>query len=86
MFGFFPASGSVRQGRRSDRDSTMESSSPPKLQARRRSETSSGGDTAGAFGFKNPKAAFAVVLLALDAVLVPLIIAYVPCNLPFFSL
>ncbi|KAK4758643.1 hypothetical protein SAY87_019944 [Trapa incisa] len=56
----------------------MESSPPPKLEGRRRSKTSSSDCAAGVLWFKSPKVAFALALLASDAVLVSLIIAYVP--------
>ncbi|KAK4787968.1 hypothetical protein SAY86_019287 [Trapa natans] len=56
----------------------MESPPPPKLQARRKSEASSRNSAFGALSFKNPKVAVALALLASDAVLVSLIIAYVP--------
>ncbi|PKI37182.1 hypothetical protein CRG98_042428 [Punica granatum] len=56
----------------------MASPSPPELRPPRRSKHPSRTDPLGAFGFNNPKAAFALALLAADAVLVSLIIAYVP--------
>ncbi|XP_031402451.1 dol-P-Man:Man(5)GlcNAc(2)-PP-Dol alpha-1,3-mannosyltransferase-like isoform X2 [Punica granatum] len=60
------------------KNSAMASPSPPELRPPRRSKHPSRTDPLGAFGFNNPKAAFALALLAADAVLVSLIIAYVP--------